>query len=113
FIIVFLLYGLLPSVGIVVFAQALLRVFEYGFNKPSREIIYSQLKKGDRYKSTVFIDTFITRFGDLSGSIFMGIGKIASIGISFMPIIAIPFAALFSLTGYKISKNFVNNSKEL
>ena len=44
FVIVFLLYGLAPSVGIVVFAQALLRVFEYGFNKPSREIIYSQLK---------------------------------------------------------------------
>ena len=53
---------------IVVFAQALLRVFEYGFNKPSREIIYSQLEKEDRYKSTVFIDTFVTRFGDLTGS---------------------------------------------
>ena len=112
FVIVFLLYGLAPSVGIVVFAQALLRVFEYGFNKPSREIIYSQLKKADRYKSTVFIDTFVTRFGDLSGSIFMGIGKMASIGVSFMPIIAIPFAALFSLTGYKISKSFKDNSKE-
>ena len=113
FVLVFLLYGLVPSVGIVVFAQALLRVFEYGFNKPSREIIYSQLNKSDRYKSTVFIDTFVTRFGDLSGSIFMGIGKIASISVSFMPMIAIPFAALFSLTGYKISKNFKENSKEL
>jgi AAA family ATP:ADP antiporter len=113
FVVVFLLYGLAPSVGIVVFAQALLRVFEYGFNKPSREIIYSQLKKADRYKSTVFIDTFVTRFGDLSGSIFMGIGKMASIGVSFMPVIAIPFAALFSLTGYKISKSFKDNSKEI
>jgi AAA family ATP:ADP antiporter len=113
FVLVFLLYGLIPSVGIVVFAQALLRVFEYGFNKPSREIIYSQLNKSDRYKSTVFIDTFVTRLGDLSGSIFMGIGKIASISVSFMPMIAIPFAALFSLTGYKISKNFKDNSKEL
>jgi AAA family ATP:ADP antiporter len=112
FVVVFLLYGLAPSVGMVVFAQALLRVFEYGFNKPSREIIYSQLKKADRYKSTVFIDTFVTRFGDLSGSIFMGIGKMASIGVSFMPMIAIPFAALFSLTGYKISKSFKDNSKE-
>ena len=112
FVVVFLLYGLAPSVGIVVFAQALLRVFEYGFNKPSREIIYSQLKKADRYKSTVFIDTFVTRFGDLSGSIFMGIGKMASIGVSFMPMIAIPFAALFSLTGYKISTSFKDNSKE-
>jgi AAA family ATP:ADP antiporter len=113
FVVVFLLYGLAPSVGIVVFAQALLRVFEYGFNKPCREIIYSQLKKADRYKSTVFIDTFVTRFGDLSGSIFMGIGKMASIGVSFMPMIAIPFAALFSLTGYKISKSFKDNSKEI
>ena len=113
FIIVFFLYGLAPSVGVVVFAQALLRVFEYGFNKPSREIIYSQLEKEDRYKSTVFIDTFVTRFGDLTGSIFMGLGKIAAISVSLMPMVAIPFAGLFSLTGYKISKNLNNNSKEL
>ena len=112
FIIVFLLYGLAPSVGVVVFAQALLRVFEYGFNKPSREIIYSQLEKEDRYKSTVFIDTFVTRFGDLTGSIFMGFGKIAALSVSLMPMIAIPFAGLFSLTGYKISKNFKNRPKE-
>ena len=78
FIVVFLLYGLMPSVGVVVFSQALLRVFEYGFNKPSREIIYSQLKKNDRYKSTVFIDTFVTRFGDLTGSLFVGLGKVAN-----------------------------------
>jgi hypothetical protein len=43
----------------------------------------------------------------------MGIGKMASIGVSFMPMIAIPFAALFSLTGYKISKSFKDNSKEI
>jgi AAA family ATP:ADP antiporter len=113
FIIVFLLYGLIPSVGVVVFAQALLRVFEYGFNKPSREIIYSQLEKEDRYKSTVFIDTFVTRFGDLTGSLFMGLGKIVGISVSLMPMLAIPFAGLFSITGYKISKNFKNNSKDL
>ena len=113
FIIVFLLYGLMPSVGIVVFAQALLRVFEYGFNKPSREIIYSQLEKEDRYKSTVFIDTFVTRFGDLTGSLFMGLGKIVGISVSLMPMLAIPFAGLFSIAGFKISKNFKNNPKDL
>ena len=113
FIIVFLLYGLMPSVGVVVFAQALLRVFEYGFNKPSREIIYSQLEKEDRYKSTVFIDTFVTRFGDLTGSLFMGLGKIVGISVSLMPMLAIPFAGLFSIAGFKISKNFKNNSKDL
>ena len=111
FIVVFLLYGLMPSVGVVVFSQALLRVFEYGFNKPSREIIYSQLKKKDRYKSTVFIDTFVTRFGDLTGSLFVGLGKVAAISITMVPLLAIPFAGIFSLTGYKISKIFKENSK--
>ena len=111
FIVVFLLYGLMPSVGVVVFSQALLRVFEYGFNKPSREIIYSQLKKKDRYKSTVFIDTFVTRFGDLTGSLFVGLGKVAAISITVVPLLAIPFAGIFSLTGYKISKIFKEKSK--
>ena len=113
FLIVFLAYGLIPSVGIVVFSQALLRVFEYGFNKPSREIIYSQLKVKDRYKSTVFIDTFITRFGDLTGSIFMGIGKLAAISISIMPIFAIPIAGIFSVAGHRISRLLNTKSTNL
>ena len=82
-------------------------------DRPCREIIYSQLEKEDRYKSTVFIDTFVTRFGDLTGSLFMGLGKIAAISVSIMPMLAIPFAGLFSITGYKISKNFKNTSREL
>ncbi len=105
FVLVFSLYGFLPSVGVVVFAQATLRVFEYAFNKPSREIIYSELTKKDRYKSTVFIDTFLTRFGDLSGSIFVGLSKLIGLGITIVPIITIPFAALFSFVGFKISSH--------
>lgn len=104
FIGVFSLYGFLPSVAVVVFCQTLLRVFEYGFNKPAREIAYSQLEKKDRYKTTVFIDTFMTRFGDLSGSIFMGIGKSIFLTITYMPIVAIPFAILHTFLGYNITK---------
>ena len=111
FVLVFLLYGLLPSVGVVVFAQALLRVFEYGFNKPSREIIYSELGKKDRYKSSVFIDTFVTRFGDLTGSLIMASGKLLSIALSVMPLLAIPLAGLLSITGLKIAKNSSNKVK--
>ena len=105
FAFVFFAYGFYPSVGVVIFAQLFLRVFEYGFNKPSREIVYSELDKNNRYKSSVFIDTFISRFGDLSGSIFMGIGKFSGIAISFMPLIALPVTFILSLVGMKISKN--------
>jgi len=108
---VFLVYGFFPSVMAVIICQSLLRVFEYGFNKPSREIVYSELKKNDRFKTTVFIDTFITRFGDLSGSIFMGIGKIIFTSISYMPLLAIPIAFLHSYIGSEITKK--NNFKDL
>ena len=102
FAIVFILYGFYPSVGVVVVSQAVLRVFEYAFNKPSREIVYSGLEKNDRYKSSVFIDTFLTRFGDLTGSIYIGIGKLIGIGITSMPFFSIPIAGILSIVGVKI-----------
>ena len=73
FFIAFMLYGLIPSIISVGVVTVFLRVFEYGINKPTRETIFSTLKKNDRYKSTVFIDTFISRFGDLSGSGFIAV----------------------------------------
>ena len=104
FVAVFFLYGFFPSVAVVILCQTFLRVFEYGFNKPAREIAYSQLEKRDRYKTTVFIDTFMTRFGDLSGSVFMGIGKSIFLSITYMPIAAIPFAILHTYLGWSITK---------
>ena len=41
FVAVFSLYGFFPSVAVVILCQTFLRVFEYGFNKPAREIAYS------------------------------------------------------------------------
>lgn len=110
FIIIFILYGFFPSVTAVIFAQVVLRVFEYAFNKPSREIVYSQMNKNNRYKTSVFIDTFVTRFGDLTGSIFVGFVKFSGIVISMTPLLALPLAFLLSRTGLKIFsfKKFTN-----
>ena len=103
FCIAFMLYGLIPSIISVGVATVLLRVFEYGINKPTRETIFSTFKKNDRYKSTVFIDTFVSRFGDLSGSGFIAVGKLTSIAANSFPLIAIPIAGFLSLLGTKIS----------
>ena len=46
--------------------QAVMRPFEYGLNKPAREAVYTTLNSKEKYKSTVFIDTFTNRFGDAS-----------------------------------------------
>ena len=101
----YLMYAFFPSILAVAFVTIILRVFEYGLNKPTRESIFSTFKKNDRYKSSVFIDTFISRFGDLSGSAFIALGKLTSISANVFPLVAIPIASYLTILGMRISKN--------
>ena len=92
----------------------MLRRFEYGLNKPTRELIFSSLKKIDRYKSSVLVDTFLVRLGDFSGSGFILISKSVGVVFSQVPLLAIPFAGCVALLGYKIPpKNKINSYSPL
>ena len=105
---VFIGYFLYPTIGYVFIVTIILRLFEYGVNKPTRELIFSYLKKIDRYKSSVFVDTFLVRLGDFSGSGFILISKSAGVVFSQVPLLAIPFAGCLAFIGLKIppkSKN--------
>ena len=99
---VFIGYFLAPTIGYVFVVTIILRLFEYGINKPTRELIFSYLKKVDRYKSSVFVDTFLVRLGDFSGSGFILISKSFGVAFSHVPLLAIPFAGCVALLGLKI-----------
>ena len=105
FLLAYYAYALAPSIVSVALVTIMLRIFEYGINKPTRETIFSSFKKNDRYKSTVFIDTFISRFGDLSGSGFVAFSKLFNIAYYAAPLMAIPLAGYLSFLGIKISKD--------
>ena len=111
FLIAYLLYGFFPSIVAVAIVTVFLRVFEYGFNKPTREIIYSTLKQNDRYKSSVLIDTFVSRFGDLTGSALIKLAGFTSITFNALPLMALPIAGYLSFLGMRISKE--NKIKDL
>ena len=104
FLIAYLLYGFFPSIVAVAIVTVFLRVFEYGFNKPTREIIYSTLKQNDRYKSSVLIDTFVSRFGDLTGSALIKLAGFTTITFNSLPLMALPIAGYLSFIGMRISK---------
>ena len=104
FLIAYLLYGFFPSIVAVAIVTVFLRVFEYGFNKPTREIIYSTLKQNDRYKSSVLIDTFVSRFGDLTGSALIKLAGFTTITFNALPLMALPIAGYLSFLGMRISK---------
>ena len=90
---------------------ALVRPYEYAVNKPARETVYTTLEKTEKYKSTVFIDTFMNRFGDASGGLLFNLLLVLGFTISAAPLAIIPLAAYLSLMGNKISSGIkkVNN----
>ena len=96
---------LLSSSGIVIFLviSAVMRPFEYALNKPARESIYTSLRKKEKYKSTVFIDTFINRFGDASGGMLFNVVLLLGVSIAMAPLAILPLAVCLSFLGYKIA----------
>ena len=97
-------YFLNPTIGYVFAITIALRVFEYGINKPTREVVFSYLKKMDRYKSSVMFDTFLVRMGDFSGSGFISLfSKTFGIAFYYVPLFAIPFAGFLGYLGLKIA----------
>ena len=83
----------------------LIRVFEYGFNKPTRETVFTALNKQDRYKSTVMMDTFIARTGDYLGGQSVTLLTVFGLAISSIAYAALPIAVLLSIVGYKAAKS--------
>ena len=98
----FIGYYIYPSITYVFIITIVLRLFEYGINKPTREVVFSYLKRTDRYKSTVLVDTFLVRMGDFSGSGLILFTKSFGVAFSQIPLLAIPFAACLGILGYKI-----------
>tara|TARA_B100000287_G_C20614980_1_gene773644 strand:+ start:67 stop:1329 length:1263 start_codon:yes stop_codon:yes gene_type:complete len=98
----FIGYYIYPSITYVFIITIILRLFEYGINKPTREVVFSYLKRTDRYKSTVLVDTFLVRMGDFSGSGLILFAKSFGVAFSQIPLLAIPFATYLGILGYKI-----------
>ena len=96
---------LLSSSGVILFIilSAVMRPFEYAINKPARESVYTTLEKSEKYKSTVFIDTFTNRFGDASGGLLFNALVVLGLSLSLVPIAIIPLAIYLSLQGRSIA----------
>ena len=102
FICAFVGYYLIPTIQYVFVITIVLRLFEYGINKPTRELVFSYLKRMDRYKSSVMFDTFLVRMGDFSGSGFILLSKSFGVVFSHIPVLAIPLAGCLVFLGLKI-----------
>jgi ATP:ADP antiporter, AAA family len=94
-IIGFTTMGMLPIISLLAVFQTLRRAGDYAVARPSREVLFTVLRREDKYKAKNFIDTFVYRAGDQIGAwsypllIWLGLGFT---GISF---VAAPLAAIW------------------
>lgn len=57
-----------PILSLLSASQVLRRATEFGIGKPSREVLFTVVDPGTKYKAKNFIDTTVQRAGDLSGA---------------------------------------------
>lgn len=64
----FLLLGFTPTLLALVIFQVLRRATNFAIARPTRETLFTVLRREDKYKAKSFIDTFVYRAGDQIGA---------------------------------------------
>ncbi len=88
----FTFLGTSPTLAVIVVFQVLRRAADYGIAKPSREVLFTSVRREDKYKAKSFIDTFVYRTGDAIGA--LAEGAFASSASPFL--ISVPVCAVWA-----------------
>ena len=86
----FVAMGIAPSLGLLAIFQVTRRATAYALLRPSREILFTVLRREDKYKVKSVTDTLIYRVGDQVGAWSYGGLNALGLGLSSISFIAVP-----------------------
>jgi AAA family ATP:ADP antiporter len=96
-IIGFTAMGVMPIIWLLAVFQTLRRASDYAVARPSREVLYTVLRREDKYKAKNFIDTFVYRMGDQIGVWAYPLLTWVGLGFTGISFVAAPLAALWGI----------------
>lgn len=73
--------------------QALRRASNFAVSRPAREVLFTVLRREDKYKAKSFIDTFVYRVGDQVGAWSYPLLTWLGLGLTGISFVAVPIAA--------------------
>jgi AAA family ATP:ADP antiporter len=85
--------GLVPVLTVLAVFQVARRASTFAFMRPAREVLFTVLRREDKYKAKSFIDTFGYRCGDQFGAWSYGGMHALGLGVSAISYIAVPLVA--------------------
>jgi AAA family ATP:ADP antiporter len=100
----FLALGLYPTLAVLVVVQVIYRAGRYGITKPAREMLWTVVRREDKYKAKPFLDAAVYRGGDLvSGWIYTGLAAVG-LSIGAIALVAAPVAGLWVMLGFRLGR---------
>ena len=91
----FIAIGFVPLLSLLAVFQVLRRAATFAITRPAREVLFTVLRREDKYKAKSVIDTFAYRVGDQIGAwTYRGFHS-AGLGLSAISFIAVPVIAVW------------------
>ena len=84
-----------PALAVVVVVNVLLRVVQFAFTRPARELLFTSLPPADRYRSRATLDTLVYRASDALGAWLVSALGALGLGPAGIAAAGIPLAALW------------------
>ena len=91
----FLAMGWMPLLSLLVVFQTLRRASNFAVSRPAREVLFTVLRREDKYKAKSFIDTFVYRAGDQIGAWSYPLLTWLGLGLTGISFVAAPLAAVW------------------
>jgi AAA family ATP:ADP antiporter len=79
-----------PTLAVVALVQALRRVIHYAVERPSREVLFTVVGRGEKYQAKGFIDTIVYRGGDALSAQGTALLAAAGLGLGATALAAAP-----------------------
>lgn len=109
----FLGMGFVPMLGLLAVYQVLRRAGNFAVTRPAREVLFTVLRREDKYKAKSFIDTFVYRAGDQIGAWSYPLLTWFGLGLRGISFVAAPLAAVWCVLSIWLGRRQAAMAREI
>ncbi len=108
----FIAMAVAPALTLLALFQTLRRAGNFAVTRPAREVLFTVLRREDKYKAKSFIDTFIYRTGDQIGAWSYPVLTWLGLGLTGISWVAAPLAGVWCLLSLWLGRKQVALAKD-